>query len=359
MATPPRILYVAYPLMRVSADSAGGAEQMLHVVEQEMARRGYETTLAASAGSLAAGELVVTGAIPNAPDSFGDRSREHNNRVLQLICERQHSSSPFDLVHDMSGTFWPCAAGFDLPVLATLHLPRSFYPPAAFQDIPPNVCFNCVSKSQLRSFADVPQMPVVNNGIDLSLFQMTDNKADYLLWLGRICEEKGPDLAIRAAQIAGSPLILAGEVYPFSDHQQYFGREIAPHLAGSSSLVRWLESPSLEEKIRLLTHARALLISSLAEETSSLVAMEAMACGTPVIAFAHGAIPEIVVNGKTGFLVKSVEEMAAAVTKVEEINPAECRQEVEAKFASGRMADDYQRLYQIVLTLQAPLQRAA
>jgi glycosyltransferase involved in cell wall biosynthesis len=349
-----RVLYIAYPLMPVAPDSAGGAEQMLNIVEREIARRGHSTVVAACGNSQAAGELVLTGAIPDEPDRFDECNREHNARVLELIRQRQLSFRPFDLVHDMSGSFWPEAWALDIPVLATLHLPRSFYPASLFDDVPPNIWFNCVSRSQARSFADLPAMlGVVRNGIDLELFPAVDNKADYLLWLGRICEEKGAHLAIRAAQLANAQLILAGQVYPFSYHQQYFEREILPHLRASASDVRWVEAPTLDQKIKLLAYSRAVLVPSLAEETSSLVAMEAMACGTRVIAFARGALPGLVAEGKTGFLVKSVEEMAAAVDRLDQINSEECRHHAEANFACGRMADEYENLYQEVLTFNA------
>ncbi len=130
--------------------------------------------------------------------------------------------------------------------------------------------------------------------------------------MGRICEEKAPHLAIAAAKLAGVPLILAGQVYPFSYHQQYFEREICPTLGRG---VSFIDSPLFEDKVALLRNARALLLTSTAEETSSLVAMEAMACGTPVIAMRRGAFPEIVAHGETGFIVDDVHEMAAAVAR--------------------------------------------
>lgn len=355
-----RILYVAYPLLPVSEASAGGAEQMLRVTERQMARRGHYTVIAACDNSEAAGELLATGAAPKEQDCLPLRDAEHNARILQFLARRQRTNQRFHLVHDISGTFWPQAAVLSLPVLATLHLPRAFYPASMFENTPPNVRFNCVSESQERTFADIPHLlGVVRNGIELERFRPARRKKERLLWLGRFCQEKGAHLAIQAARRAGLPLILAGQVYPFSYHQQYFEREIAPHLNHGLPRVSLVEAPSPEQKARLLGQARALLIPSLAAETSSLVAMEAAACGTPTIAFRRGALPEVVRHGVTGFLVDSVEKMAHAVGRLREIRPAECRRHAEQNFSAMRMADGYEQLYRQLLAMTGVQKTAA
>lgn len=355
-----RILYVAYPLLPVSKASAGGAEQMLRVTEGQMKQRGHSTVVAACEGSQAAGELLTTGAAATQPDCLPQRDAEHNARILQFLARRQRTLSRFHLIHDMSGTFWPHAGLLSLPVLATLHLPRSFYPPEMFENIPANVCFNCVSESQARSFAGIPRLlGVVRNGIELERFPLAARKKNHLLWLGRFCQEKGAHLAIQAARLAGLPLIVAGQVYPFSHHQQYFAREIVSQVEEGAPHVRLVENPTAERKLRLLRDAGTVLTPSLAEETSSLVAMEAAACGTPVIAFRRGALPEVICHGVTGFLVDSVEEMAKAVARRQEIRPANCRRHAEQHFSAARMTDDYEQLYRRVLALPGALRKAA
>lgn len=375
MSAPLRILYVVYPLLPVTDASCGGAEQVLLTLEREAARRGHTTVVAAPSGSHVSGELYGTGAPAWGPDQFAHRDSEHNHRILQLLA----ADGGFDLVHDMSGTFWKHAGEADVPVLATLHLPPSLYAPEMFEEIAPNVSFNCVSESQARAFTHLPRMlGVIQNGVDLDRFVRQDSTPtaetrrhgygptedessaplwlrcasfadrEYLLWLGRICEEKAPHLALGVAERSGLPLVVAGSVYPFSYHQQYFEREIAPRLA-AKPWARFIESATVSEKVALLQHARALLITSLIDETSSLAAIEAMACGTPVVALRRGALAEIVADGKTGFLADSVEEMITALPGVEEINPQACRDQVERKFSVARMADDYERLYKRVL----------
>jgi glycosyltransferase involved in cell wall biosynthesis len=366
-----RILYVAYPLLPVTDASCGGAEQVLLTLEREMAARGHATVVAAAAGSRVAGELYRTGLPASGPDQFAQRDAEHNRRVLQLLT----ADDGFDLVHDMSGSFWKCAAAVELPVLATLHLPPQLYAAEMFEAIAPNVFFQCVSESQARLYAHrPPQLGVIHNGIDLHRFSEVSTETrghggkdenrgfsgggDYLLWIGRVCQEKGPHIALEVAERSRRSLVLAGSVYPFSYHQQYFAGEIAPRLERQSR-VRFVESPSFPEKLALMQNARALLITSLIDETSSLVAMEAMACGTPVIAFRRGALPGIVTHGYTGFLVDSIEEMVAARERVVDIDPRACREHVERRFSSARMAADYERLYQHVLEASARAQRRA
>src|SRR5258708_26657906 len=172
-----RILYVAYPLLQVFDESAGGAEQILWTLEREMARGGAHITVAASAGSRVSGELFSTGEPCTQPDDYERRRIEHEDRVVEFVRGRAREDKAFDLVHDMSGSFWKRAAEIDTPVLATLHLPRSFYPAGSFDDVPANVSFNCVSDSQARSFADLDALAgVVPNGIALDCFD--DDVAD-------------------------------------------------------------------------------------------------------------------------------------------------------------------------------------
>src|SRR4051812_25774772 len=349
-----RILFVAYPLLPVSNESCGGAEQMLSVGESEIADRGHFTTVAACAGSQASGVVFATGREVTQPDNFTERDAEHQAKILDLLHKTSGSQPTFDLVHDKSGSFWRRAAECNVPVLATLHLPRHFYPGESFSNLPPNLYFNCVSNAQRQSFANIPNVvSVVRNGIPVNESPFEPEKQDYLLWMGRVCEEKGPHLAIEVAQRTGLPLVLAGQVYPFTYHELFYNAKVRPHLGGHNPPICFLETPTLETKVRLLSNARALLVPSIVEETSSLVAMEAMACGTPVIGLRRGAIPEIVVDQLTGFVVDDVAQMAEAVWRVGDINPHACRVHVETNHSASRMADAYEALYEDVLEIES------
>jgi glycosyltransferase involved in cell wall biosynthesis len=319
-----------------------------------MARNGVLTTVAASAGSRVRGELFSTGERCTRPDDYERRQVEHEDRVVEFVRRREREGKTFDLIHDKSASLWKRAGEIDAPVLATLHLPRSFYPAGSFDDVPANVSFNCVSDSQARSFTDLGSLiGIVPNGIALDCFPAGDGAAANncihdrkgLLWLGRICEEKAPHLALDIAERAGLPITIAGQVYPFSYHRQYFEREVAPRLRRMRN-ARFVSAPEAELKRRLMREAKALLVTSLADETSSLVAMEAAASGTAVIAFRKGALPELVKEGVTGFVVDGVNEAVAALQRVSSIGGVACVQHARENFSAVKMAERYSWLYQ-------------
>ena len=145
---------------------------------------------------------------------------------------------------------------------------------------------------------------------------MPQASREYLLWLGRICEEKGTHTALDVAYAAGKKLVIAGVVYPFLHHQRYFAREVIPRLKRAGKMAKYVEGPTFPEKIDLIRKAEALLITSNISETSSIVAMEAAACYTPVVSFRNGALPEVIADGTTGILAKDAPEMTAAVGQI-------------------------------------------
>jgi glycosyltransferase involved in cell wall biosynthesis len=342
-----RVLYVAYPLLPVSEQSAGGAEQVLSTVEHEASTAGWLTTVAACNGSVASGQVYATTAQGRGSlDSARQFEARHCKRVVELVSVRASIGTRFDVIHDHSGIFFCHAGSVDAPVLATLHLPRSFYPQHWFNRIPSNVYFNCVSKAQARTFSDLPNMvSVVRNGIPLDRFKLQTSKKDYLLWMGRICEEKGTHTALDVAQKTSLPIVVVGQVYPFAYHQNYFEREVQPRLDRMGEQVRYVERPTFAQKLQLIQNARALIVTSSAEETSCLVAMEAAACGTPVVAVRRGALGEAVENGVSGYLVSDMAEMASAVATVGRINPKACREHAQKNFSAARMFAEYEPLY--------------
>jgi glycosyltransferase involved in cell wall biosynthesis len=345
-----RVLFTAYPLLPVSEESCGGAEQVLTSLEAELARRGHQTVVAACGGSRVTGALLPTGTAPSEWDRLEEREAEHTRRMLGYLTASESSADNLSVLHDHSGGFWRHASAARVPVLATLHLPRGFYREEWLRDCGANVFFNCVSDSQRRSFADIPRViGTVRNGIDLSRFPFRERKQDYLLWMGRLCEEKGAHIAIRLARAVGMKLVIAGGIYPFSYHHRYFDREIKPHIGAGMDGVVFVDTPGRNEKLELLSGARALLVSSLVDETSSLVAMEAMACGTPVVAFRRGALPEVVLDGLAGLLATNEAGMAEATRQVDCIDPRKCREHAEANFSAERMADEYLALYRELL----------
>jgi glycosyltransferase involved in cell wall biosynthesis len=228
----------------------------------------------------------------------------------------------------------------------TLHLPPEWYPPAIFELERPRTFLHCVSAAQrARCPKGVRLLPDVPNGVALDALAARHAKRRFALALGRICPEKGFHIALDAAKRAGVPLLLAGQTFPYEAHETYFAREIAPRLDRSR---RFLGPIELVRKRRLLTAAQCLLLPSLAPETSSLVAMEALACGTPVVAFRAGALPEIVEHGRTGFLVDDEGAMTDAIHAATRIDPEFCRAAARQRFSLDHTIERYFARYRVL-----------
>jgi glycosyltransferase involved in cell wall biosynthesis len=339
VAVPLTLLSVAYPFAPVGPDAIGGAEQILAALDRSLTRSGHRSIVIAQEGSRCQGTLLP---IPKPPDLSRDSQATghvHVRRAIAQALERY----PVDLIHFHGVDFASYLPPEGPPALATLHLPPHLYPREALSPRRPQTFLHCVSESQSRACpAGAPLMPTVPNGVDLELLRPEGRKRSYALSMGRICPEKGYHDGIAAAREAGVRLVLAGDVFPYENHQRYFQEKIRPRLGRG---VRFLGPQKLRSKRRLLASARCLIVPSHIAETSSLVSMEALACGTPVVAFRRGALPEVIEHGRTGFLVSDVHEMAEALRQAGSLDPAECRREAERRFSSDLMVSRYLDLY--------------
>jgi glycosyltransferase involved in cell wall biosynthesis len=341
---PLTVLSVAYPLARVSPGTAGGAEQVLLTIDRELVRRGDRSLVVAAAGSRCAG-LLVPVRVPSG--EFDANARRNARRNFNEAIYRVLANYPVDVIHMHGLDFHEYLPECEIPIVVTLHLPLAWYESKTLRHRGTKVSLVAVSRTQAKSApAEVTIDAVVPNGIELDNFSPRARKGNYALVMGRICPEKGIDLALDAADRAHVPVILAGTVFEYPEHREYFERLIRPRLNGS---IRFVGTTGGDRKSQLLAGARCLLLASQADETSSLVAMEAMASGTPVIAWRKGALGEIVVQGKTGWLVSSVEEMAQAIGRTMEIDKCECRREAERRFSSRKMVDGYISLYRSLI----------
>ena len=190
-------------------------------------------------------------------------------------------------------------------------------------------------------------MANIYNGVNLNRLNFNQKKKNYLIWLGRSSPSKGAREAILAAKKAKTKLILAGRIDKNSVKAiEYFEKEIKPRL---SKNIKYIGEINDSQKSRVLGEARALLCPLLWEEPFGLMMVEAMACGTPVIAFDRGSAREVVKQGKTGFIVSNVNEMVEAIKKIDQIKPNDCRKWVEDNFSVKKMVDNYERLYQRII----------
>ena len=339
---PLTVLSVGFPLARVSPETAGGAEQVLLSLDRGLVYAGHRSIVLAPQGSRCHG-LLVPAQVPGG--SLDERAKREARRSFKRTLEHALARFSTDLVH-MHGLdfdhYLPDRQ--DVPVVVSLHLPLSWYKHEALRPWRPNTALVCVSKAQRASAAsDVPVTAVVPNGVDVTSFLSSRRKGRYALILGRICPEKAPHLAIAAAERAQVELVIAGTAFDYPEHRQYFETMIRPRLGRNA---RFIGAVGGGQKRQLLAGAKCLLVPSQAPETSSLVAMEAFAAGTAVIAWRSGALPEVVSDGRTGFIVSSVEEMADAIPRAARIRSETCRREARRRFDGQQMISRYLGLYQ-------------
>jgi glycosyltransferase involved in cell wall biosynthesis len=263
------------------------------------------------------------------------------HHVAQLRRVLDHADE-FDVIHNHMDYFgFPLTTMTRTPVVTTLHgrldLPDL---PAVFAAYP-GIGSISISRSQRRPLPGIEWLGTVYHGLPTDLFPAGDGRGGYLAFLGRISVEKRVDAAIRIADATGLPLKIAAKVDPHD--QDYFATEIEPMLR--HPLVEFIGEIGEREKADFLGRASALLFPIDWPEPFGLVVIEALACGTPVIARARGSVPELLDHGRTGFICANEEEMIAAVASVPRIDRAVCRATFEARFTAARMADDYLAIY--------------
>ena len=366
----PTILTVAFPYAEIGSKAVGGAEVFCSQLEQAMGQLGFRSVVVAHADSQTSGRLYGT-AVP--PGPITDQVRAEVERIHQDNLDRAFAENDIALVHMHGFDFHRYALPGNVPILVTLHLPPSWYPDVIW-NLAPNYHLLCVSESQRSTCPAAVQdrLHIIPNGVDLPDPASIRDAGRYALMLARICPEKNLHVGLDAARLAGIPALLAGAIFPYAKHQQYFEEEIAPRLtsrdpAHQTSIpflhtevsARFLGRVSGNEKARLLSRAACLLLPSSAPETSSLVAMEALSYGVPVIATAVGAVPEIVEHGRTGFLIwpgeDAVQRMAAAIARVPELDRKLCRAAAEERFPWSRTQDAYAALFRKLATSAATL----
>jgi glycosyltransferase involved in cell wall biosynthesis len=345
---PLRVAVLAPPWIPVPPPGYGGIELVISQLTAGLVRLGHEVLLMAAPGSQSHAPVVEL--LERAPSEHIGQTLfdiDHVVRALEVLDRASDTGRPFDILHDHSGYAMVAMADHSpVPVLHTVHGPFTPDSAAFYGRYADRVWISGLSEAQL---ADAPRstrcVGAIPNPIDIDAWPIEQGRHCYLLWVGRMTADKGPHRAIAAARRAGVPLILAGPVQP--GQEDFFAREVAPHIDGHR--VHYLREVGGEQKRRLFARAAALLMPIRWPEPFGMVMIEAMACGTPVIAFPHGAAPEIVADGVTGFLVEDEAGMAEAVSHVGELDPAAVRASTAERFGVDVVSGAYERAYHQVI----------
>jgi len=335
---------LAPPWITVPPAGYGGIEAVVSLLCDELVARGHDLTLFAAPGSRSLARVCSPLKAAHA-DQIGSSLYEsdHVARVYDAIDRAAAEGEPFDLVHDHSGfTAVAVADRVSAPVVHTLHAPFDPETCPFYERHGHKARLVAISDFQLEHApSGACVLDVVPNPIRVEDWPFRTEKDDYLLWMGRMNPIKGAHDAIAAARAAGIRLVLAGPVQ--SGQEEYFASKIAPHLDGDQ--VSFVGEVRGARRKELFARAKAFLMPISWPEPFGMVMVEALACGTPVIAFPEGAAREIVIDGENGFHVADVQAMAEATRSLEQIDPERCRQSVASRYDAVIVAEAYEQVY--------------
>lgn len=321
----------------------GGIEAIVHLQAEGMVRAGVDVTLFASGDSTTSAELVSV--FDTAP----------SDRIGQTFWELDHAlaclrlAHEFDIVHDHTGLLGLALFGLGgMPLVHTVHGPLTGDPGRLYRvvcEAAPSVGLVSLSRNQRRPAPELPWVANVPNAIDVTRYRVRREPSDALAFLGRMSPDKGAHRAIEVARRTGRPLRIAAKCQE-AEEQAYFETHVKPHLGGG---IEYLGELNHDDKLELLRTSHCLVFPIDWEEPFGLVMIEAMACGTPVVATRRGSVPEVVSHGRTGLVVDTIEQMPAAVELAGTLDEAEIRDEAARRFSVERMVDGYLRAYDAVI----------
>ena len=335
-----RVGIIAPPWLPVPPVAYGGTEQVIDNLARGLRERGHDVrlfTVGESACPVPRDYLYPAG-----PEPMGGGAAEAAH-----VLAAYEAFAGADIIHDhtMLGPLLAGRRGITRPpVVTTSHGPFTAQTRRLFADIARHTPIVAISHAHART-AGVPIAAVIHHGIDLQANRQGPGDGGYLLFVGRMCADKGVHRAARVAQRAGQPLVITARIGEPGE-RAYFEERVRPRLGPGVYLS--VPRPGAV-RLELMRHAAALLNPITWAEPFGLVMAEALAAGTPVLAFPNGAAPEIVDDGQTGYLCRSEQEMTAAVGRVPQIHRGDCRAAAEQRFSAGRMVADYERLYRRIL----------
>lgn len=319
---------------------------MLSLLTEELVARNYDITLFASGDSKTSAKLFPL----TEKGIWLQKGLRSPHAYVSVAIEKiyRHKNS-FDLFHNHADFFmFPLTLLLEgAPTLTTLHRPIDSVTAQAYKAYD-KINFCAISEDQRQSAEEngISTVGVVYNGIATDKYLFKEAAGDYFMYLGRLNKEKGIVDAIDISRKAGVKLLVAGNVVG-ADEWNYFFHEVQPLL--NEENVNFVGHVDFNEKVRLLGGAKALLFPIDRREPFGLVMIEAMACGTPVIAYRRGSVPEVIKDKKTGFIVKTKEEMVEAIKKINTIKREDCRAHVEQNFTLKQMVDGYEKIYKKIV----------
>jgi glycosyltransferase involved in cell wall biosynthesis len=334
-----RIAQVAPLFISVPPKLSGGTERVVSYLTEELVAQGHEVTLFASGDSETSAKLVSV--CPQAlwQVEYYEEPQPHFQRMMELIFE---DVTRFDVIHFHTESFqFPWLQKKPCPNVTTWHASLGPWQMSFFDDYKTPLV--SISDNQRLPVSDANWQATIYHGLPRDLYTFRNQPGDYLAFIGRATFEKRLDRAIRIACGAKMKLKVAAHI---NREDQHYKQDIAPLLDEAHDWVEFIGEVGGHEKDELLGNAHALLFPIDWPEPFGLVMIEALACGTPVIAWRNGSVPEVIDDGRTGFIVESVDEAVRAVARVSALNRETCRQVFEERFDAARMAHEYVEVYQ-------------
>jgi glycosyltransferase involved in cell wall biosynthesis len=338
-----KIAQIAPIVERVPPKTYGGTERVVHALTEELVRRGHEVTLFASGDSITSAKLEAV-----YPRSLREAKMKDiyglNPWTLLNLGLAYEMQDDFDIIHDhLAPISLPIANMATTPVVMTMHAAFNAETRKLFQTLHgPYVV--TISEAQMYSLPSLNHAGTVYNGLSMEQYPFGEDMGDYLLYVGRISQEKGVHFAVDVAQQLDLPLIMAAKVDPHD--LAYFREYIEPRL---SDRIRWVGEVDETERNALMAGARCFLHPVTWREPFGLTLIEAMSCGCPVVAFDKGSIPEIIETGVTGYVVQDLDTMIEAVENIGAIDRAKCREHALTNFSAEKMTDGYEEVYKKIL----------
>jgi len=346
MTRPLRIAQVAPPMERVPPRAYGGTERIVYELVRELDRRGHDVTTFASGDSDVPGRHVVT--VPEAlrPSGFQGDPAPYFYLTIHAVLDRIED---FDVIHShLEWASFLLARVSPVPVVSTFHgrldLP---WADASFKSPPAGLV--AISANQAATHPHVPWAGIVHNGLTLDGAPFDRRRGDDLCFVGRVAPEKGIIEAMEIAKASGRLLRIAAKTSQLPGERAYFEDVFLPALEAAGSAVEYQGELEQPERDRLFAESYASLMPGSWPEPFGLVAIEALACGTPIIARRVGALPEIIRDGVDGFFGDDVSQMAFNIDRVAELDRAEIRASVLERFSAARMTDQYEAIYRSML----------